>query len=430
MVRPDRRPGYRRPLDAPRGEDLVTWRDRGFPEGKVSLAEVGEQGWNLLEGDFHFPVAALKERALERNLHLMSAYCEAHDVLIAPHAKTSMSPDLVARQVDAGAWGVTVANVQQVRVFIHAGIRRLLIANPLVGRADLTFVAEQLRVNPDMEILALADSVDAVERVAAAWRREEPGTPPLQVLLEVSYVGGRAGVRTTEDAIRVAEAVRRSDHLDLVGVGGFEGLVPGRDLNEKRRRARDFLDWAGTVVQTLHDKNLFAAATPLVSFGGSSFFDLVVARFRDQWRDPRVAVLLRSGCYLTHDHGIYAQTSPFVGQSPEPLAALEVWAEVLSRPEAGLVIVGAGRRDVSTDAGLPIPIAVRSAGQQRAATGLQVSAVNDQHAFVSVPTDDPISVGDLVCFGISHPCTTFDKWRLLPVVTDDYEVVHAVRTYF
>lgn len=140
--------------------------------------------------------------------------------------------------------------------------------------------------------------------------------------------------------------------------------------------------------------------------------------------------LLRSGCYLTHDHGTYARTSPFVGQNPEPLAALEVWAEVLSRPEAGLVIVGAGRRDVSTDADLPIPIVVRSAGQQRAVTGLRVTAINDQHAFVSVPTDDPISVGDLICFGISHPCTTFDKWRLLPVVTDDYEVVHAVRTYF
>lgn len=35
-----------------------------------------------------------------------------------------------------------------------------------------------------------------------------------------------------------------------------------------------------------------------------------------------------------------------------------------------------------------------------------------------------------MCLGISHHCMTFDKWRLIPLVTNDYEVLDAIRTYF
>lgn len=140
--------------------------------------------------------------------------------------------------------------------------------------------------------------------------------------------------------------------------------------------------------------------------------------------------MLRSGCYITHDHGLYARTSPFVGHDPAPLPALEVWAEVLSLPEPGRAVLGAGRRDVSTDVDLPLPFAVRRDGRTQPVEGLQVTGVNDQHAMVSVPEHVSLEVGDLVGLGVSHPCTTFDKWRLIPVVTDTYEVTDAVRTYF
>ncbi|GAB3049763.1 alanine racemase [Sediminivirga luteola] len=411
-------------------DDTVTWRYRAFPDLGVSLTEVGAQGWHLLDGDFHLPVVALRATALERNLELMRDYCARHDVLIAPHAKTTMSPALVERQLAGGAWGITVANVQQARIFIAAGVRRLLIANPVVGPADLAYLAARRRADPDLDVLLLVDSVEAVSVLADRARDDSAGLRPQPVLVELGYAGGRGGVRSIDDGVRVARAVGDADGLELVGVAGFEGLVPGADLVERRRNAAEFLEWSASVVSELVDRGLLSAQGALVSFGGSSYFDLVVARFREAWSGGRVEVVLRSGCYLTHDHGLYERTSPFVGHDPAPLPALEVWAEVLSRPEPGLAILGAGRRDVSTDADLPQPCAIRRDGRTWPAEGLQVTAVNDQHAMVSVPEDVSLEVGDLVCLGISHPCTTFDKWRLIPVVTDTYEVIDAVRTYF
>lgn len=405
-------------------DERVTWRDRGFPDRDVPLTEVGAQGWRLLDGDFLLPIVALRATALERNLALMESYCRRHDVLLAPHAKTTMSPALVARQVAAGAWGVTVANVQQARVLITAGVRRILVANPVVGAADLDYLAACRQADPALEVLLLVDSVEAVAVLA------DRGPRPLPVLLELGYAGGRGGVRSTEEAVRVATAVRATAGLELVGVEGFEGLVAGADLAERRDRAAAFLDRSADVVRRLVADGLLPARGAVVSFGGSSYFDLVVDRFRARWTGERVEVVLRSGCYLTHDHGLYARTSPFVGEDPAPLPALEVWAEVLSRPEPGLAILGAGRRDVSTDADLPLPVAVRRGGRTRPAGALRVTAVNDQHAMLAVPDDVALEVGDLVCLGVSHPCTTFDKWRLVPVVSDEYEVTDAVRTYF
>lgn len=430
LKQPDTPFAYRKSLDSLRAEDSITWRDRSFPDGEIALSEAGRQGWNLLGGDFHFPVAALKASALERNLRLMQDYCRAHDVLLAPHAKTTMSPDLVALQLDAGAWGVTVANVQQARVFINAGVHRLLIANPVVGESDLTYLTEQRRTNPDLQILTLVDSVETARLLDAAMQTYAPGLSRQPVLLEVGYTHGRGGVRTTEAAIVTATAIRRSQNLELVGVEGFEGLMPGRDVDAQRHEARRFMDWAGEVVRELQTREFLDPHTTLVSFGGSSFFDVVVECFRDQWHGPRVDILLRSGCYLTHDHGVYARTSPFIDQEPPPLPALEVWAEVLARPEPDLVIAGLGRRDISTDSDLPIPLSLRRHGEIRNALGMRTHAVNDQHTFVTVSDDDDVQVGDLVSFGVSHPCTTFDKWRVFTIVSDDYEVIDAVRTYF
>lgn len=411
-------------------DDTITWRDRAFPDLGVSLAEVGAQGWHLLDGDFHLPVVALRAAAMERNLKLMRDYCARHDVLIAPHAKTTMSPALVERQLAGGAWGITVANVQQARIFIAAGVRRLLIANPVVGPADLAYLAARRRADPDLDVLLLVDSVEAVSVLTEHARDDSADLRPQPVMVELGYAGGRGGVRSIDDGVRVARAVHDADRLELVGVAGFEGLVPGADLAERRRHAAEFLEWSASVVSELVDHGLLPAQGALVSFGGSSYFDLVVAQFREAWSGGRVEVVLRSGCYLTHDHGLYERTSPFVGHDPAPLPALEVWAEVLSRPEPGLAILGAGRRDVSTDADLPLLCAIRRDGRTWPIDGLQVTAVNDQHAMVSVPEDVSLEVGDLVCLGISHPCTTFDKWRLIPVVTDAYEVIDAVRTYF
>ena len=157
-----------------------------------------------------------------------------------------------------------------------------------------------------------------------------------------------------------------------------------------------------------------------------------------------VRTILRSGCYVTHDSGFYerfarhvlarsgASWRDRVGNCEGLKPALEVWTQVQSRPEPGLAILAFGKRDASFDLDLPVPLArIRDGGARNALdTSFRIVKLNDQHAYMEVPVDADVRVGDLVGCGISHPCTTFDKWRWMPIVDDDYRVTGAIRTFF
>jgi D-serine dehydratase len=116
------------------------------------------------------------------------------------------------------------------------------------------------------------------------------------------------------------------------------------------------------------------------------------------------------------------------------LPALEIWAYVQSRPEKEKAIIGFGKRDTSYD-DPPIALFWFRPGTEMKTPALigqdhRVIRLNDQHCHLAIPADSPLSVGDMVSFGISHPCLTFDKWRVLHLVDDEYTVTSSMRTYF
>jgi D-serine deaminase-like pyridoxal phosphate-dependent protein len=405
-------------------EDPIDWRYKGFPPTRehVTPATVHEQGWNLLAGDIPTPVLVLRDSALRHNLDLMARWCTAHDVSLAPHGKTTMSPELFDLQLQAGAWGITAANVAQVRVYRAFGIQRVVLANELVEPVSLRWVAEELAADTSFDFYCLVDSVEAVRAMDAALPSL---TRPIQVLVELGVKGGRTGARTVEDALAVAAEASDSTAVDLAGVEAFEGVIHGDDAEQQ---VDELLDDLRLVLQRL---DVDARDEVIVSAGGSAWFDRVDERLRGL---DGARVVLRSGCYLTHDSGLYESQSPLGARAPaggERLRpALEVWGAVLSRPEPELALVLAGKRDVPYDVGLPVPLSVSDGNGLRKATGMTVTDLNDQHLFVRVPADDPLAVGDLLGCGISHPCTAFDKWRLIPVVDDESTVIDAVHTFF
>jgi D-serine dehydratase len=406
--------------------------------GKISPAR-SPSGQNVLFEDVRLPACVLRCGAVEGNITHFQRFATERGVLLCPHAKTSMSPALFGRQLAAGCWGLTFATCAQLEVARRYGVRRVFYANQLVGASDIRYVCGELRRDREFEFYCLADSVPGVrllaERVAAA----DPGRP-VNVLIEGGMPGGRCGVRDVAAAVGVAEAVRAAGpRLALVGVEGFEGLAQSRDPGRREADVREFLGFLTRIAAALDGRGLFGTGQVLLSAGGSAFYDLVIEELTAIRLGKPHRVLLRSGCYVTLDWGAYAGLLDDIHRrsgSAEPVLepALEVWTQVLSVPEPGLIILSAGRRDFGQDAGNPTALThVRRGSAERRSlrdAGWRMAAASDQHAHMTAPPGHGVEVGDLVALGPSHPCTTVDKWRVLHLVDDDYNVIETIPTYF
>ncbi|WP_194820362.1 amino acid deaminase [Nocardia sp. XZ_19_385] len=394
--------------------------------------------------DFQTPVFTLDRSALTHNLAVMGELAEAAGVRLAPHGKTTMAPQLWAEQLAAGCWGITLATPWQVQVARSFGVRRIVLANTLVDPHGLRWVAEELARDPAFEFVCWADSVATVALMDQQLRAA-PGTGRIRVLVELGGAQARTGARTIEEGHAIAAAIERADRLILAGVGGYEGALARDRTPESIATLRHYLD----DVARLHRE--FAAAgryrdDAIVTAGGSSYQDLVLehlAGLADEQGAQGVptTVVLRSGAYLIHDDGLYAEVSPLIPQrSARPLrAAMHAWARVLSRPEPGLALLDAGRRDVPFDSGLPVPQHVVTqdlSGVDGMLDSMAIGKLADQHAFLRMPnaTADDLPVGTVLRLGLSHPCTAFDKWRLIPVIDDADarrpRVVDLVHTFF
>jgi D-serine dehydratase len=408
-----------------------------FNTGGLRLGDVGRQGWSMLRGDLPLPLAVIKRDVLAANSAWMSAFAAENGLLLAPHGKTTMAPQLFARQIADGAWAITVATVQQLEVCRRFGVRRVLMANQPIGRLAVEACFRALRESEGFELYCLADSLaGAALLIDGAARHPPPPSRPLRVLVEIGFPGGRTGARTRSDALAVARAVAAAPGLALAGFECFEGLLPNT-------AAVDALldEVVATAAAAEHQSLLDEGASLILSAGGSAFFDRVGERFDMASLRRPILRVLRSGCYLTHDSLAYAAAFRRVMdettlQLPagELKPALEVWAYVQSRPESGRTILTIGKRDVSYDASLPVPLRWYRPGTmmrpEPMPRGHAVLALNDQHCHLGTPGESPLQVGDMVGFGIGHPCTTFDKWGLLMVVDQDYRVVDAVKTFF
>jgi D-serine deaminase-like pyridoxal phosphate-dependent protein len=419
-------------------EEGLDWRWKSFPptSGDITVGDLRDQKWNVLRGDLLFPVMLLKESALRHNLDTMARFCREAGVSLAPHGKTTMAPQLVRRQFDAGAWAICAATVSQARVLRAFGAPRILIANEVVEGAATRWIAREQDSGTTPDIFFLVDSVVGVSLAAEGLMEVHPRRT-LPVLIEIGIRGGRAGCRTPEQVREVADAVAASPFLRLAGVEGYEGIIDSGDLGAILRAVDEYVEAIRTIAESLAARGSFRGSDEVVvTAGGSTYFDRVVEGLTRPWEmSLPVRVVLRSGCYLTHDDGHYERLSPFGSRSkgePRLRPALEIWGAVLSRPEPGLGIIGFGKRDVPYDIDLPIPHSVqrRNGALQPAGGTLKVVALNDQHAYVRVEPGQELEVGDVVGCGISHPCTAFDKWPLIPLVDDDYRVLDAIRTFF
>ncbi len=427
-----------------------SWADKGMWEASSDAASAGVSAVPteltnylarkpaLFGGSCAWPVMVLREEALEHNIQALASFSAAHELLFAPHGKTSMAPQLWQRQIAAGAWGITVATPAQLRIARRAGVSHVLIANEVLDVTALDWIAAELAAHPEFEFACFVDSAAGVRAIAAAGVAHNLGDTArggFPVLIDLGFVGGRTGVRSNAEARELADLVSATPGIRLMGVSSYEGGLLTVDAVQQY--------FAG--VRTLVEELVDAGQLPdnaIITAGGSAYFDQVGTELSVGWARgvlPEARVILRSGAYVSHDDGVYVGKTGFnrIPEQGSLTGALQVWAQVLSAPEPGLALVGMGKRDAPYDSGLPVPLFVRRAdasGSVAASvteplTGATISGLDDHHGYLQLPDGLTVKPGDLVSFGISHPCTAFDKWRNIPLVDAHDVIVDVVRTY-
>lgn len=404
--------------------------------GSCPAEAIGQFGWDLFNDDLPYPMAVIKQTELEHNLRWMQAFADERNIFIAPHGKTTMSPQLFRRQIELGAWGLTFATVYQIGAGLEAGAKRIIIANQVLGFADLDALAYWLESNRGLRVWFLVDSQAQVDQVEL-WAHRRASTTCFDCLLEIGIEGQRTGCRTFDQAINVARRIRDSNSLSLGGVECYEGVLAHCQSEHDRDAVEALMARVESIAVECDRLGLFEDDQIIISAGGSAVFDLVAPGLKTSLSRP-VAGVLRSGCYITHDHDFYSKMLRNVekrqGLKESLQPALEVWTMVQSTPEPGLAILSCGKRDISYDLSMPVVTHYSPKGSRLkmpAPANWIISALNDQHAYLGFASESSgPEVGDRVILGISHPCTTFDKWSWLPVVNDASVVVSAVTTRF
>jgi D-serine dehydratase len=401
-------------------------------ERALEETDIPGLNWNLLREDLSLPTAVLYEDRLRHNLEWMQGFIATYDVKLAPHGKTTMAPKLFEMQLKSGAWGITLATAQQTQVAYHHRVRRVLMANQLLGKENMAIIARLLR-DSAFEYYCLVDSPAQADLLGEFFSSH---AQPLNVLLELGVPGGRTGIRDDQQLEAVLAALGRwSKALVLCGIELYEGVLEDEAL------IRAFLERAVAVTRRLTVESKFQRAPVLLSGAGSAWYDVVAEVFTAAAFGDAVEIILRPGCYLTHDVGMYReaqakimQRNPIANQMRTGLLpALQVWAYVQSLPESGKAIVAMGKRDASFDGGLPTPALHYRPGEglpRPAPADWALTKLMDQHAFMWIGGNDDLQVGDMIAFDISHPCLTFDKWRTLPILNAEYQIVDVIRTFF
>lgn len=423
-------PGTLIPVAAPAISPLN--KGLGLLTDPLNPEEIKSRGWNLLKEDLSLPCAVLYEDKLRHNLDWMRRFISDYGVQLAPHGKTTMAPRLFQMQLESGAWGITLATAHQCMAAWKQGAKRVLMANQLIGKQNRAIIAHLLE-DPEFDYYCLVDSADLVEQLGQFFSARGQR---LNVLLELGVMGGRTGIRNEAQLESVLRVLGRWRHsLALCGVEMYEGVL------DEESAIRDFLQRAADITRRLLTEGRFDRTPALLSGAGSAWYDVVAEEFTAARLGGGVEIVLRPGCYLTHDVGSYKKAQARILES-NPIAkkmhsglepALHVWAYVQSIPEPTRAIITLGKRDAAFDSGLPTPALHYRPGDdapQPAPAHWSLTKMMDQHAYLQIGTRDTLRVGDMIAFDILHPCLTFDRWRVIPIVNAEYQVVDVAQTYF
>jgi D-serine deaminase-like pyridoxal phosphate-dependent protein len=401
-------------------KQIIEISNKGFPLNSYgkTIDQFLSTKPNILTSGFQFPIMVLKDKALKHNIDRMARFCKSVGAELAPHVKTTMSPQIAQMQVDAGAFALTIANFWQAEIFRNFGFKKLIIANEVLDPTAIAAIAD-LNSKKAAEVIFYVDSIAGLDII----KKYTPKDGVQNLFIEIGTDNGRGGVRDLDLVTQIAKNISEDPRLKLRGVTGFEGAVP----NAARTSAGEdsVTKFCQKIVAAANNAFLFKSESEfIISAGGSAYFEIVASEL-NKFDKPKI-LLLRSGGYVTHDSRYYEEIYPFRDSDDLLIPAIEVWAQVISAPEKDFGVLNLGKRDIGCDLHNPIPVAKYS--DELSKFSGEIEKLNDQHGFMR--SKEEFAVSELIGLGISHPCTTFDKWRLIPLVNDNYDVVDCIHTFF
>ncbi|MEW6989149.1 amino acid deaminase [Colwelliaceae bacterium 6441] len=405
-------------------------------KGSGHLSSLSSSGWNLLKEQVSFPIAVINERSLVDNAKWMQAFSERAGVKLAPHGKTTMTPELFKLQLAHGCWGISLATVPQVINAYKNGIKKIILANQLVGRFHFELIADLLTAN-DAEFYCFVDSIENVVSLGEYFLARKV---KLNVLIELGVPAGRCGWRDLSLIDELVAAISSYKSLQLCGVSFYEGVIHGEMAEQAITK---YIGDVKSITERLRKNNDFTTQDIIITGAGSAWYDVVSKELTsDQANElASYSMIIRPGCYLIHDTGIYQEAQNNVlarsqlacDISGQLTSCLELWAYVHSTPEKELAIIGLGKRDVAFDAGLPTPEYVYRPGDKelhKLSSANELIKIMDQHCMMKLDSDLVLKPGDIIVFSSSHPCLTIDKWRYLAIRNDKYIVEKTLATLF
>ena len=417
---------------------LLDSRIKGIP-GSVEpflLKEIKNKNWNILNEDLPMPIMVLKQDQLNHNLKTFSDYLKRNNLYISPHGKTTMSPQLYSAQLEFGAWGITAGAINQIQVMYQYGVKKILLANQLLGKSHLKTISNYINNDKDFSFYCFVDSLDQFHNMKKNLN-DTKLINPINLLPEIGAQNGRTGIRSKEIFLELVDEIvkDKSNNFRFSGIASYEGIAAV--AMKGSQAVHDFCAFIEDIILNIPSSYFSHLDELIITSGGSTHFDIVGERFSKLDLSVPIKILLRSGCYITHDHGPYLEALKTAQEDKNRnwdqvlQPALEIWSYVQSIPETNLAFLTMGKRDAPYDAGLPKPLKRFRPGEGYLELGsAEIFSSNDQHSFVKLADNHGWKVGDMICSGISHPCTAFDKWKFIPVVNNKYDVIDGLLTFF
>ena len=415
---------------------------------KIKIKNITKQKWNILNEDIQFPILTINESKFNKNIFSMKKYTDSNKVLLAPHSKTSMSPQLLSRIDKLGCWGFTVANNQQLSVLLQMGIKKIILANLITNDSNMyNFFELVKKYNKTSDVYICVDSkfgVNLLNKISFKYKFNIN----IKILIEVGLKNSRSGIRNIKSLKSLVNSINKLPmNFALSGVLFYEGASKTNNYFSSINNVKKSIAFAISSFDFLIQNNFIKDNEYILSGGGSEFFDLVVDAFNNYKSTKKVKFVIRPGSYIAYGDGYYTSALNKIDNRKKIIIknktvkasslfkpALELWSFVISQQDKGKAVLNFGKRDVSFDLGLPIPLAIyrnRKLFKKIDNTkNIKIYKLNDQHAFIKFNSKFNLKVGDLLKFGVSHPCITIDNWNTLYMIDNRNIITEAVKTIF